>query len=154
MYELETHHHHRRSVWMAAPRTPALLRPGRGVLDSLWSTRMSAGVKAPRCNVGSAHGGGAGNTGSQLGSAPESSRLPGWACAPLEGCEASEPKLNRKPAAICLHCYLCFKRVTGCQPSWGSLNLLPFRLLPQSLAWQVTSFKKHRVRMFPPLLFK
>lgn len=37
---------------------------------------------------------------------------------------------------------------------WGSLNLLPFRLLPQSLTWQVISLKKHCMRVFPPLLFK
>lgn len=80
--------------------------------------------------------------------------LQGWAHVLLEGSEASGPKLNRKTAAICLHCYLCFKRVTGCQCKWGSLNLLPFRLLPQSPTWQVTSFKKHCVRMFPLLLFK
>lgn len=80
--------------------------------------------------------------------------LPGWIHALWEGYEASGPKLNRKTAAICLHCYLCFKRVTGCQCKWGSLNLLPFRLLPQSLTWQVTSFKKHCMRMFPPLVFK
>lgn len=39
----------------------------------------------------------------------------GRAHALLECYEASGPKLNRKTAAICLHCYLCFKRVTGCQ---------------------------------------
>ena len=73
---------------------------------------------------------------------------------PKRGYEASGPTLNKKTAAICLHCYLCFKCMTGCRCNWGSLNLLPFRLLPQSLTWQVTSFKKHCVRMFPPLLFK
>lgn len=41
--------------------------------------------------------------------------LPGWAHTLLEGYEASGPKLNRKTAAICLHCYLCFKYSTGCQ---------------------------------------
>lgn len=41
--------------------------------------------------------------------------LPGWAHMLLQGYEANGPQINRKTAAVCLHCYLCFKHVTGCQ---------------------------------------
>ena len=73
------------------------------------------GSEGPSCSIGSTSGGGVGETRSQLMSAFESSLLPGLAYPLLEGCEASGPKLNRKTAAICLHCYLCFKRMTACQ---------------------------------------
>lgn len=124
-----------------------------GVLGFLWSRWMSVWVRVPAAALG-------GHfqeewervEGAHICSRRQSSPMLGF--TPLEGCKASGPKLNRKTATICLHCYLCFKRMTGCQYKWGSLNLLPFRLLPQSLPWQVTSFKKRPMRMFPLLLFK
>ena len=61
--------------------------------------------------------GGVGETRRQLAPALESIRPPrlGPGTPGRLHYEASGPTLNKKTAAICLHCYLCFKRMTGCQ---------------------------------------
>lgn len=139
---------HQHSVCVAALCGPIPL--SLGVFQPLWGRGIVAEVRVLAAELGLHWRGGAGETRRQLYSGQQSPSQGG----PRRGYEASGPALNKKTAAICLHCYLCFKCMTGCRCKWGSLNLLPFRLLPQSLTWQVTSFKKHCVRMFPPLLFK
>lgn len=153
MNELGISHHHQLSVWMAALCIPAPLHPAPGCSGLSLKQADVSGREGLSGSVGRTHQA----EWERLERAHICSRRqssPRLGYTRLEGCKASGPKLNRKTATICLHCYLCFKPMTGCQYKWGSLNLLLFRLLPQSLLWQVTSFKKHPMRMFPLLRFK